>query len=50
MPAPSLLSPSDSEKVVFLRAFSQKGPVVQWIERKFPKLLIGVRFTSGLLL
>ena len=26
------------------------GPVVQWIERKFPKLLIGVRFTSGLLL
>lgn len=33
-----------------VRIFAENfGPVVQWIERKFPKLLIRVRFPAGLL-
>ena len=32
-----------------LAIFYCEGPVVQRIERKFPKLLIRVRFSSGLL-
>ena len=36
-----------SEKFLFL---PRVGLVVQWIERKFPKLLIRVRFPARLLL
>ena len=38
MSVPFLLSFFDTEKSCIFARFLQTGPVVQWIERKFPKL------------